>query len=110
VPDEIQHTDYEVTISSIFRYLDAVRRRTALRPMGSYFRIRQGLNADLMEFTPLTWANRPPFRVVSYYLGLPACRAAGRCGAMAGMGCRRGPDHNAGGASMVRAMAYAAAS
>jgi hypothetical protein len=37
--------------------------------------------------------------------GLWACRVAGRSGWIGGMGCRRGPDHKAGGASMARAIA-----
>ena len=37
--------------------------------------------------------------------GWAARRVAGRSGGMVGMGCRRGPDHMAGGASMARAMA-----
>ena len=35
--------------------------------------------------------------------GLPALNVAGRIGGIGGIGCRRGPDHNAGGASMARA-------
>ena len=35
----------------------------------------------------------------------PARSTAGRSGGIVGMGCRRGPDHKAGGASTARAMA-----
>ena len=47
---------------------------------------------------------------VAFRGGSPAFRVAGRRGGMAGIGFRRGPDHKAGGASMARVMAYAAAS
>lgn len=40
----------------------------------------------------------------------PTRNVAGRWGVMAGIGCRRGPDHSAGGASTAWAMAYPAAS
>ena len=42
--------------------------------------------------------------------GLSARRVGGRSGGIGGRGCRRGPDHKAGGASITCAMAYAAAS